>query len=101
MKPAGPVADASRARPPAFRIPLPVWIVAGVVAVHLLFFWWVADKHYLPKTRHIAPAPTPNFAVRRTTTLDPQTGEVITRNDFVVSTKLATPPPTVRPFASP
>ena len=101
MQPAGPVADASRARPLALRVPLPVWIVAGVVALHLLFFWLVADKHYLPKARYIPPVPTPNFAARRTTTVDPQTGEVTMRSDFVISTKFATPPSTVRPTASP
>ena len=79
------------------RVPLAVWIVVGVVVVHLLFFWVVSDKHFLPKTRYVPPAPTPNFGARRSTTVDPQTGEITTRSEFVVSTKLATPPPAASP----
>ena len=79
------------------RVPLAVWIVLDVVSVHMLFFWAVSNKHFLPKTRYVAPAPTPNFGARRSTTVDPQTGEVTTRSEFVVSTKLATPPPVASP----
>lgn len=75
------------------RVPVAVWVVLGVVAAHLLFFWVVADKHFLPKTRYIAPAPTPNFGARRSTSVDPQTGEVTTHEEFVVSTRLVKPPP--------
>ena len=83
------------------RVPLAAWVVGAVVGVHLLFFWWAADKHFLPKTRYVPPLPTPNFAARRNVTTDPQTGEVTTRSDFVVSTTLATPKPGTRPAASP
>ena len=83
------------------RVPLAVWVVGGVFVVHALFFWWVADKHFLPRTRYIPPPPTPNFAARHTVTVDPQTGETTTRSDFVVSTTLATPVPVVRPTPDP
>ncbi len=80
--------------PPRRRVPLAVWIVLAVVAFHLVFFWVVSNKHFLPKARYVAPAPTPNFGARQTVSTDPQTGEVTTRRDFVVSTTLATPRPT-------
>ena len=82
-------------------MPLAVWVAGVVVAGHVLFFWMVADKHFLPKTRYVTPPPPPNFAARRTVTTAPQTGEVTTRNDFVVSTTLATPRPTKQPKATP
>ncbi len=70
-----------------------VWIVLGVVGVHLLFFWAVSNRHFLPKTRYVPPAPTPNFGSRQTVTVDPQTGERTVKSEFVVSTKLVTPVP--------
>ena len=79
------------------RVPLAAWVVGGVVAVHVLFFWWAADKHFLPKARFMPPLPTPNFAAGRSVTTNPQTGEVTTREDFVVSTTLATPVPSRTP----
>ena len=91
------------ARPPVpflRRVPLAVWIVLAVVAFHVAFFLLVADKGYLPETRHIPPAPTPNFGSRRSTVVDPRTGEVTTETEYVISTRLATPPPTPRPSAT-
>ena len=79
------------------RVPLTVWVIGGVVAVHVLFFWWAADKHFLPKARYVPPPLVPNFAARRSVTVDPQTGEATTREDFVVSTRLATPRPSRSP----
>ena len=87
--------------PRARRIPLAAWVILAVVAAHLIFFWVVADKHFLPKTRHVPPAPPVNFAARADTSTDPATGETITEQQFVVSTHLATPPPSPAPLSSP
>lgn len=73
------------------RVPLAVWIVLGVVAVHALFFWAVSDKHFLPKARYVPPPPTPNFASGAHRSVDPQTGETTTERQFQVSTQLVTP----------
>ena len=83
------------------KVPLPVWVVGAVVAVHALAFWLLADKHFLPKTRYLPP-PTPavNFAAGDRSSVDPQTGETTTERQFTVSTRLATPPPTT-PRATP
>lgn len=71
------------------RLPL----IAGVLAVHLAAFWWLADKHFLPKVPHTAPRTPANFAGReRTRAVDPVTGEKVTETDFVVSTRLAPSP---------
>ena len=55
------------------KVPLPVWIIGAVVAVHALAFWLLEDKHFLPKARYLPP-PTPavNFAAG-------QNGRVLTR----------------------
>ena len=82
-----------RPRSPLAAVPLPVWVVGTAVTIHLLFFWAVSDKHFLFKARYVPPAPTPNFGARETITVDPRTGETVTRRDFMVSTRLATPPP--------
>ena len=82
------------------RVPLAVWIVLGVVAVHVLLFWAVSDKHFLPKARYVPPAPTPNFGTGEHRSVDPQTGEATTERQFQVSTVLATPPK-VKPKSSP
>ena len=74
------------------RVPLAVWIVLGVVAAHLLFFWAVSDKGFLPKARYVPPPPTPNFGAGERRSVDPQTGETTTERQFQVSTRLATPP---------
>ena len=75
------------------RVPLAVWIVLAVVAFHALAFWVLADKHFLPKARYIPPVPPTNFGARQQTMVDPQTGEVTTETDYVVSTHLASPAP--------
>ena len=75
------------------RVPLAVWIVLAVVAFHALAFWMLADKHFLPKTRYIAPLPPANFGARQQTSVDPRTGEVTTESEYVVSTRLASPTP--------
>jgi hypothetical protein len=89
-------ARAATARPanrPGVRVPLAVWIGAGVVAAHALFFWLVWDKHFLPKVPPAPPTPPPvNFGVRETQSRDPQTGETLVERDFSISTHLATPP---------
>jgi hypothetical protein len=69
--------------------PLAVWIVAAVAAAHLLVFWAVADRGFLPKVRKVPPVPPPNFAAREQRRVDPETGETITEREFVVSTRLA------------
>ena len=86
------------------RVPLLVWIVLGVAAVHACVFWLVADKHFLPRTPYLPP-PTPavNFgAATRRSGIDPRTGEVTTEQQFTVSTQLVTPPPRrAAPLAAP
>ena len=77
-----------------------MWVIVGVAVAHVLFFWAVADKHFLPETPHIPPAPPANFAARVQTSLDPVTGETVTEQQFVISTHLAAPPPP-RPSVSP
>ena len=64
-------------KPLVSRVPLSVWIIGAVVAVHALAFWLLADKHFLPKTRYLPP-PTPavNFAAGDRSSIDPQTGEL-------------------------
>ena len=81
------------------KVPLAAWIIGGVVGVHLLAFWLLADKHFLPKARYLPP-PTPavNFAAGAHASVDPQTGAVTTEQEFTVSTLLVTPPP---PSATP
>lgn len=83
------------------RIPLAGWIVLGVVAIHVLFFWAVSDKHFLPKTRYVPPAPTPNFGAGEQRSVDPQTGAATTERQFQVSTQLATPRPKASPELTP
>lgn len=83
------------------RVPLAVWIVLAVVAIHVVFFWAVSDKHFLPRTRYVPPAPTPNFGTGETRSVDPRTGETTTERQFQVSTRLATPKPRVSPRPSP
>ena len=75
------------------RVPLLAWIALGVVGAHLLVFWMLADKHYLPKVRYLPPEQPPTFELRRQAGLDARTGEPVNRSDFTVSTRLATPPP--------
>ncbi len=79
-------------KPLVSRVPLPVWVIGAVVAVHALAFWLLADKHFLPKARYLPP-PTPavNFAAGDRSSVDPQTGETTTERQFTVSTRLATP----------
>ena len=83
------------------RVPLAGWIVPGVVAIHLWFFWAVSDKHFLPKARYVPPPPTPNFGTGEHRSVDPQTGETTTERQFQVSTVLATPAPRRSPTAAP
>ena len=80
-------------------MPLAVWIGLAVVAVHVLLFWAVSDKGFLPKARYVPPPPTPNFGTGESRSVDPQTGETTTERQFQVSTQMATP--TVRPTARP
>lgn len=76
------------------RVPVAGWVLAGVAVGHGLFFWLVEDKHFMPPVgEYSPPPPPPNFGARRTTTVDPQTGETTTETLFVVSTQLATPTP--------
>ena len=76
------------------RVPVAGWVIAVVVAGHGLFFWLVEDVPFMPKTRPYSPPPPPaNCGARRTTVVDPQTGETTTETLFVVSTQLATPTP--------
>ena len=80
------------------RVPLAAWVIAAVAAGHGLFFWLVADGHFMPKVGLYSPPPSPpNFGARRTTTVDPQTGETTTETLFVVSTQLVTPTPVETP----
>lgn len=72
-------------------MPLAVWIGLAVVAVHVLLFWAVSDKGFLPKARYVPPPPTPNFGAAEQRGVDPQTGEATTERQFQVSTTLATP----------
>ena len=83
------------------RIPLAAWVIAGVVGVHLLAFWFWADKHFLPKVRRVAPRPPANFSAgERAAGIDPATGEPVVERDYVVSTQLRQPPPSVTPPAA-
>lgn len=89
-------------RPWWARVPVAVWIIGAVVGAHVLFFWLVADKKFLPKTRYVPPLPPPdNFAARADTSVDPDTGETITEQRFVVSTHFSTPPPSPQPSVAP
>ena len=99
--PTGPSATPPPPRSVAVRVPLPVWIVLGVVLTHVLFLWLVADKHYLPEARYVPPPPTPNFAGGTVRSVDPRTGEGTTESQFVVSTVLAPPRAKPSPGASP
>ncbi len=73
-----------RAATTTFRVPAAAWIIAAVVAAHGLFFWAVADKHYLPKSPRVEPE---NFSAGPPRTyVDPKTGETVTERRFVVST---------------
>ncbi len=83
------------------RVPLAVWIVLGVVAIHVLFFWAVSDKRFLPKARYVPPPPTPNFGAAERRSVDAQSGETTTERQFQVSTQLATPKPKVLPGPPP
>lgn len=75
-------------------MPVAVWVIAAVAAGHGLFFWLVANKLFMPKVGEYSPPPSPpNFGARRTTTVDPQTGETTTETLFVVGTQLTTPTP--------
>jgi hypothetical protein len=84
------------------RLPLAVWIGAGVVGAHALFFWAVWDKHFLPKVPPPPPTPLPvNFGARQTRSIDPLTGRTVVERDFTVSTRLATPIPSPSVSKSP
>ena len=97
-----PGAGRSAAHPPLLgRVPLAVWVILGVAAAHVLFFWVVADKHFLPEAPHVPAAPPVNFAAREQTSLDPVTGETVTEQQFVISRHVATPTPSPRPSAAP
>ncbi len=75
-------------------MPVAGWVIAAVAVGHGLFFWLVQDAQFMPKTGPYSPPPSPtNFGARRTTAVDPQTGETTTGTLFVVSTQLATPTP--------
>ncbi len=70
------------------------WVVAAVAAGHGLFFWLVENKQFMPDVGGYSPPPSPpNFGSRKTTTVDPRTGEATTETLFVVSTQLVTPTP--------
>lgn len=79
------------------RLPLAVWIILGVAAAHALFFWAVADKHFLPRTAYLPPPPPVNFAAREHVSLEPSTGQTVTERQFVVSTHLSGPLPSPPP----
>lgn len=77
----------------AGRAPLTALVIAGVLAVHLAAFWWLADKHFLPKTTRVPLRPPANFAAgSRVLAVDPQTGQHVTETDYVVSTRLQPSP---------
>ena len=59
-------------------------------------FWVLADKHFLPKTPYIPPPPPANFGARQQTRIDPESGEVTTESEYVVSTHLASPAPSAK-----
>ncbi len=76
------------------RVPVAGWVIAAVALGHGLFFWLVEDAHFTPKVGpYSPPPPAANFGARRTTSVDPQTGETRTETLFVVSTELASPAP--------
>ena len=76
------------------RVPAAGWVIAVVALGHGLFFWLVADRHFMPPVGPYSPPPLPpNFGARTTTTVDPQTGATTKETLFVVSTQLATPTP--------
>ncbi len=79
------------------RMPTAGWIVLGVVAFHAVAFWVVADRHFLPKVPRVPPPQPANFGAGQRTSVDPQTGEVTTETQYVVSTRLASPAPTATP----
>ena len=80
------------------RVPVAGWVVAAVALGHGLFFWFVANSHFMLPVGPYSPPPSPpNFGARTTTTVDPQTGETTTETLFVVSTQLATPTPVPGP----
>ena len=58
----------------------------GAIAVHVAAFLVFGQMHPLPKSPYIPP---PNFGVKTTTYVDPQTGEKTIEREIRVSTRLA------------
>jgi hypothetical protein len=77
-----------------------VWIVAGVIVLHVAAFFVFGRMRALPKARYIPP---PNFGYREEVYEDPKTGDRTIYREFRVSTKLAEPkgpPATTAPHKS-
>ncbi len=71
-------------------------IVAGVVAVHAIAFYCIADWSPLPKVRYIPPD---NFSLGWAKFTDPATHEKMVYQEFTVTTQLEKPAPAGTPPA--
>jgi hypothetical protein len=59
-------------------------IALGVLALHGIVLWLVADKKVLPQRTYIPPA---NFGATAIEVIDPETGGKAIRREYIVSTK--------------